>query len=324
MARALVGCGVALAACARVEHAATVSDRAVKNIVTVPVPSARGLRENSAAAMSAKQPGVVFTITDSGNEPRLYAVDTTGAVRGVWEVSGATNVDWEAASIGPCGRESPSDCVYIGDSGDNNEALPSRTIYRVAEPAATGSGVRDTIVPEVLRYRYDAGSFDVEAMYVAPNGDIMLITKRPHRGAGRSLRPALVFSIPARAWNEKQQATAHLVDSVPIVPGSAPLRLVTDASLSPDHKHVVIRTYAEAYIFVTDSLTGRINHNAPPAVCDLVPLGEGQGEGVTWADAKGRLVFTSEGPPQIRLGTCDLRERLGARTQNQGSSAEGP
>lgn len=307
MVVALVGCGAVLVtSCARAARDQAENGSEVKEVVTVPVPSARGLRENSAAAMSSKQPGVVFTITDSGNEPRLYAVDTSGAVRGVWAVSGATNIDWESASIGPCGAESSSECVYIGDSGDNDEVRPSRTIYRIPEPAASGSGARDTVVPEALHYRYDRGSFDVEAMYVAPNGDIMLITKRPRRGVGNALRPALVFSISASDWNAKGQATARLVDSVPIVPGSSPLRLVTDAALSPDHRHVVIRTYVEAYIFATDSLTGRIIHNATPAVCNLVPLGERQGEGVTWGNAKGRLVFTSEGPPQIRLGTCRL------------------
>src|SRR5215831_3895936 len=61
------------------------------------------LIENSAAANSFAQPGVVFTINDSGNDPLLFAFDTTGADRGVWRVQGATNVDWEAASIGPCG-----------------------------------------------------------------------------------------------------------------------------------------------------------------------------------------------------------------------------
>src|SRR5687767_13266067 len=39
---------------------------------------ARGdLRESSGAAASTIQPGVVFTINDSGHEPLLYATDAT-------------------------------------------------------------------------------------------------------------------------------------------------------------------------------------------------------------------------------------------------------
>jgi hypothetical protein len=71
------------------------------------------LVENSAAAYSYAQAGVIFTINDSGNDQLLFALDTTGADRGVWRVQGATDVDWEAASAGhvevtPSCRRSPS------------------------------------------------------------------------------------------------------------------------------------------------------------------------------------------------------------------------
>lgn len=264
------------------------------------------LVENSAAAMSVRQPGVLFSINDSGNEPLLFALDTTGANRGVWRILGATDVDWESAAVAPCAPATPAaSCVYIGDTGDNNATHAHRVIYKVREPNA--SGVRDTLTAQQLRYRYADGPHDVESMYVAPNGDIMLITKRPLSGGGGRLRPALVFSIGAAAWREKGFATAALVDSLPIVPGSAPLRLITDAALSPDAKHLAVRTYAQVYVFATDPATGLVNHAIRPSVCNIVPLGEPQGEGVTWADSRGRLVFTSEGRNvPLHLATCPL------------------
>src|ERR1041385_7437278 len=67
-------------------------------VVTVDLRSRRDLVENSAAAMSAWQPGVLFTINDSGNEALLFALDTPGADRGAWRVQGSTDIDWEAAS----------------------------------------------------------------------------------------------------------------------------------------------------------------------------------------------------------------------------------
>jgi hypothetical protein len=279
---------------------------ALQNVVTVPLRRDRELVENSAAAMSARQPGVLFTINDSGNDALLFAVDTTGADRGVWRVHGATNVDWEAASIGPCGAQQPqgaaSACVYIGDTGENTGA-PSRAIYRIVEPNATGG--RGQVQAEVLHYTYPDQSHDVEAMYVAPNGDVVLITKRPIQDRARRLRPALVFRVPASAWGTSDRAVAQLVDSLPIVPGSVPFRLITDASLAPDAKHVAVRTYAQVYIFATDSVTGAVNHAIAPTVCDVTSLGEPQGEGVTWANARGRLVFTSEGRrAPLKLADC--------------------
>jgi hypothetical protein len=81
--------------------------------------------------------------------------------------------------------------------------------------------------------------------------------------------------------------------------------LITDASLAPDGHHVAVRTYAQVFIFATDSVTGAVNHAITPTVCDLAPLGEAQGEGVSWVNARGRLVFTSEGRrAPLNLGDC--------------------
>jgi hypothetical protein len=115
-----------------------------------------------------------------------------------------------------------------------------------------------------------------------------------------------VFSLSATTWNAKGLARAALVDSLPIVPGSVPLRLITDASLSPDAKHVAVRTYAQLFVFSTLP-SGLVDHRVPPSVCNIVPLGEPQGEGVTWADSRGRFVFTSEGRKvPLMLANCPV------------------
>lgn len=267
----------------------------------------RELPENSAAAMSRTQPGVLFTINDSGNEPVLFAIDTTGAARGAWRVNGARNVDWEAASIGPCAPDGAPVCVYIGDTGDNDDVRTTVSIYRVAEPRAQAGPVIGMVDAARLDYTYPDGPHDVEAMYVAPNGDTFVISKRPSTDAARHLRPALVFRIPASAWGSRARLVAERVDSLEIVPGSAPLRVVTDAALSPNGKHLAVRTYMQVYVFATDSATGRVDHGVAPSVCNIVSLGEAQGEGIGWADDDGRLVLTSEGRGSpLVLATCPL------------------
>jgi len=132
---------------------------ALQNVVSIAIHGSRELVENSAAAMSVHQAGVIFTINDSGNDALLFAIDTTGANRGVWRVSGVANADWEAASIGPCDAQRPSGCVYIGDTGENTGPNPSRAIYRVVEP--TADGARGSVQPEVLQYTYPDQRHDV-------------------------------------------------------------------------------------------------------------------------------------------------------------------
>ena len=105
-----------------------------------------------------------------------------------------------------------------------------------------------------MTYRYADGPHDVEAMYVARDGTVYLITKRPLKNANGMPREALVFALPPEAWMHSP-ATAALVDSVPIAPGSAPMRLITDASLSPNGRLLAVRTYAQVYVFATDAAT---------------------------------------------------------------------
>jgi hypothetical protein len=280
---------------------------APSNVSTVTVRSKRNLVESSSATMSATQPGVLFTINDSGNEAILYLIDTTGADRGAWRVLGATDIDWEATAIGPCSRDARPKCVYIGDTGDNDVGLQSRVIYRVPEPDARDSSYTGELRAERLTYRYPDRGHDVEAMYVAAGGDIYLITKRPLRTLTRRLRPALVFRLPPSAWNAKAAAIAQLVDSLDLVPGSSPLRLITDAALSRDGRHLAVRTYSQVYIYSVDSATSRIDHAVKPSICNIVSLSEPQGEGITWATDGGRLVFSSEGhDAALHLANCPV------------------
>jgi len=291
------------------------------NVETIRLRGYDDLVENSAAAMSTTQPGIWFTVNDSGSEPVLFAFDTTGAPRGWWRIAGARNTDWESASAGPCGppdvspltRPDRSECVYIGDTGDNDAAHKSRSIYRVNEPSArSGRDAlnRDTLPAFMLTYRYADGPHDVEAMYVAPDRAIYLITKRPLAGAHGRLRDALVFRLAPKAWTSPGLATAELVDSLPIVPGSAPGREVTDAALSPDAKFLAARTYMQVYVFAIDSTTGRILRHQPLKVCNVVSLDEPQGEGITWMSGSRRLLFTTEGRgASIRIATCPLDAR---------------
>jgi hypothetical protein len=275
-------------------------------VSTIPVRGRPELRENSGVVASLSQPGVIFMINDSGNEPVLFALDTTAIDRGAWRITGARNDDWEAAALGPCARPREY-CIYIGDVGDNAASRSLRTLYRVHEPRASASGVWDSLVPERLNFRYQDGPHDVEAMYVGSDGTTWLITKRRLRGP-TGPRPALVFAVEASAWSRAEGvAVAALVDSLPVVPGSGVGRLITDAARSPDGRHVAVRTYTEVFTFAADSVTGRLRLSQPPAVCDVAGLDERQGEGITWLRAGGPLLLTSEGNESpLRLVSCPL------------------
>ena len=273
-----------------------------QNHHVIPVAARQELVENSGATMSVEQPGVLFTINDSGNEPVLFALDTAGADRGAWRVLNAPNVDWEAISGGPCSVALAdsitvarvSRCLYIADVGDNDAKRGAVHIYQLPEPAAQDSGFTDSLRAQSLTFTYEDGQHDVEAMFIGNDGSVNLVTKRPLRTWRASLRPALIFSIPASAWHADEPVIATLVDSLPIIPGSAIQRTITDASLSWDGRFLAARTYRQVYVMAMDTATRRVARRAA-RVCNIFDLNEKQGEGITWFLGSDRLLLTSEG-----------------------------
>jgi hypothetical protein len=274
------------------------------------------LVENSIAVTSVTQPGIMFGLNDSGHDAIIFAFDSAGTARGIWRVAGARNLDWEAAALGPCPPPGRT-CLYIGDVGDNEARRPYVTIYRVPEPIAEPSSDQraapdSILVVERRQVRFPDHPHDVEAMYVGGDGALFLITKRRLRDLERRSRQALVFRVPASQWGLAAIPTATLVDSLPIVPGSAQGRQVTDAALSPDGRLLAVRTYAEVYVFAMDASTGVPSSGVPATSCTIRDLEEKQGEGIGWWWDRRHLVLTSEGRNEpLHVIACSLPGEIG-------------
>lgn len=252
----------------------------------------RGLTESSALVRSVTEPGVFWTIEDSGNSATLHAMDSTGRELGRVRVTGAENHDWEALAMGPCGAEQ---CIHIGDVGDNLGLRGRRTVYRVRDADAIAQIGRQDGEPgtaqapgrvsaERLDFRYETGRYDVEAMVVSNDGAIHLITKG-RRGGILHLR------IAAGPWDNAGTALATRMDSLPIPPVTASDR-VTDAALAPDGT-LAVRTRRTLYLFRMDPTSGKLASTAPELACDLTGANEPQGEAVAWMGSD-RWLLTSE------------------------------
>lgn len=243
------------------------------------------IRESSGAAVSRTHPGVIWTHNDAGNAGVLYATDTTGAALGRWQVIGSTSIDWEDIALGPCpaGR-----CLYIGDVGDNREQRRSVTLYRLPEPVPSSAG-GDTAPAESLAVRYPDRPRDVEALYVDEAGDTWLVSKGRQDGV-------FLYRVPAARWG-LGSVVAELVDTLPIPNDRTSWQLVTGATISPDQRTVVIRTYLHLYHFSRDS-AGGLTPSTGPGKCLIQGL-EPQGEAVDWWNDSS-LVLTSEGRGAVR------------------------
>ena len=249
-----------------------------------------GLTESSGVIRSRILPSVLYTINDSGNDPVIFAIDSSGRPLGRWRVPGAANRDWEAISIGACPAGS---CIYIGDTGDNAERRSTVRIYRMREPVRferfRGAPDPAPIDLDSLILRYPDGPHDTEAMWLDDAGTIYLVTKG--RSAGVKL-----FRVGPGGFGRGTPVNAELVQKLPIEANQQLGRWVTDAARSPDGRTIAVRTYTEIYLFPVTGM-GRLG---APTSCNVAGL-EPQGEGIDWLDVQ-RMILTSENYPSGRPG----------------------
>ncbi|HEX7239912.1 MAG TPA: hypothetical protein VF263_06575, partial [Longimicrobiaceae bacterium] len=200
------------------------------------------VRESSGLAASRRTPGVFWTHNDSGGEPEVFAVDSTGRLLGRVRVAGAENKDWEDVAVGPC--PGGGSCLYLADTGDNDAKRKDVEVYRVPEPAPADAA---TAPAEQIRLRYPAGARDAEAVFVMPGGDLYLVTK------GRK-HPVEVYRAPAPL---RAGASVPLVRLGSLGGRAERLNMVTGASATPDGRWVAVRTYAALHLFrAADLLAG--------------------------------------------------------------------
>ena len=240
------------------------------------------LPESSGLAVSVRNPGLVWSHNDSGNDAVLFGIDAAGVVRARVRLPIRTR-DWEDVSAARCAAR---DCLYVGDIGDNQRNRPSIQIYRLPEPAATDSVAG---APEVLTATYSDGPHNSEGMFVA--GDAIFVVTRD--------LPATVYraAIPSSG-----SATITLQPIARL--GLGP---VTDAEAFRDGTSAIVRSAHEVALYRTADLLRGVA--TPYFRMSIDGLRESQGEGVA---LDGSLIhLSSEGRPWNRGGRlitlrCDL------------------
>ncbi len=238
-----------------------------------PVPDA--LTELSGIAASRAQPGVYYVHNDSGDSPRIFALDAAGAELGQLCLAGAANVDWEDIEMGPCPAGS---CIYVGDIGDNHRQRQLYGIYRVAEPRMSSLQGGGSIAFEHFPFTYGDGPHNAEALFVHPgSGRVYVVTKEGD--------PSPIYEVPLPAPPPPGQS-ASVVTAVRVgtVSLGKPGALVTGGDVSPCGNAMLVRTYEALFeLRSPDGAPAEVESlimNAP----DKVPVAdEIQGEAVSYA-----------------------------------------
>ncbi|MFH8661055.1 WD40 repeat domain-containing protein [Streptomyces afghaniensis] len=225
------------------------------------------ITESSGLAASRLHPGIYWTHNDSDDGPYIYAVDSrTGETVARLTLTGVgTPRDVEAISIGPGNR------IYVGDIGDNlGGSWPHVWIYELPEPKTLKD---QTIRATQYVVKYSDGARDAESLVVHPKTGRVYIVDKNQKGGHLYEGPA-----------ELSASGTNVFRPVAAVPDLE----ATDATLSPDGRHLVVRSYFGSIAY--DWNDGKIKRKQRLGVPFL-----GQGESVTYTADGTRLMYGAEG-----------------------------
>ena len=215
----------------------SVPDRAAKvlqrHCTIVPEPIA----ECSGMVQSMRYPGCYWVHNDSGDQPRIFLIDSMGRMalpeakkEGI-NITNTSSIDWE--EIGYIGKD-----LIIGDFGNNRNVRKDLTMYRIVEPEGSVPAVSickyDFVYPD---QDFDLGgkkNYDCEAMF-AVDSQLYLITKH------RSDSYCTLYRFGQLVCDSMHIPTPYLRANL--------LNMVTAADYHTDSKSLAVLTYTGVWLF---------------------------------------------------------------------------
>lgn len=238
----------------------------------------------------------IWAVQDSGNESKLYKIDTNGKV--IEEVAvDITNTDWEDLA------SDAEENLYIGDFGNNNNDRKDLVIYKLApgfESQASAISFyypeQDKFPPKKSQFKYDCEAF------FEHNGNFYLFTKNRSARFDGSL---FIYKVPNKAGRH----AAQLLGTISTCDAYRKCA-VTSADISPDGTKAVLLTSDKIFV-----LTNFGEDNFAEAQMQMLELGHStQKESVCFKDND--LLFIAdekdkgEGGKLYQVKLSDLQPKL--------------
>jgi hypothetical protein len=240
------------------------------------------LNEASGLAASANNPGLLWTLNDSGNPAEIFLVDESLSIKLTCRIAGAKNRDWEDIAVGP-GPEKGKSYVYVADIGDNNSNRLFKHIYRFPEPVTGDESVEISITEfDTIIFRLEDGKKDAEAIMIEPKSkDLFVISKRE--------KPVYVYRLknPSEVHDT---LTAQKVCSLP-------LTQIVSAGISPNGNEILLKNYENIYYWNTTGKPLLETLKQRPQILKYIP--EPQGEAIAFKrDGSGFFTLSEKIPSE--------------------------
>lgn len=218
------------------------------------------LEEISGLAKSASNENLWWVHNDSGDEPRIFAVDSTGAIRAhplqrkqyAMDVGADSSEKpiWPGVGLGAAAHTDYEDIaatdsvLYVGDVGNNFSHRRDLGIYVVPEPTPLTQRTRPIkfipiAYPDQTGYPGEIPHFDAEALFVS-HGQLHLLTKRRSEDGGLTSGTTLY-----RLDTEHP----HRINTLARVGETSNIPAPTAGALSPSGDRLAVLSYESVWIF---------------------------------------------------------------------------
>jgi hypothetical protein len=224
------------------------------------------IKEASGIAASFRNPGMLWTHNDSGNDAEIFLLDTALNVKLNVKFPNLTNRDWEDIAIGP-GPDPAKSYVYIGEIGDNFAQYQDKKIYRFEEPLAGGDPIMSIDSVDVITTQLPRARKDTETLMIDSNTrDLYIVSKREN--------PVVVYKIKY-PYPTDSTVTADSITTIPY-------GQICGGDISGDGKEILLKNYQNIFYWkVKDNEKIEDAFKRKPIILPYEE--EPQGEAVTFA-----------------------------------------
>lgn len=193
---------------------------------------------------------LIYALEDSGNDNKIFALNSEGKLEKTITVTNASNVDWEDITKDKTGN------IYIGDFGNNDNERKDLCIYKVAknelskENAASEYKIsfsypEQTEFPPMKSEMF----YDVEGFFEYQNY-FYLFTKNRSKGFDGT---AFIYKIPNVPGTQKAVRIGEFKTC-----DNYNHCVLTSATISPDGKKAVLLSHDKIVLF--ENFSGDLFH----------------------------------------------------------------
>ena len=258
------------------------------------------MKEASGIVASIQNHGMWWIINDSGYDPIIYLVDSTGIATAHYRLDGVSNRDWEDLSI----RVNPLTGIpelLVAEIGDNSSKYEIKHIYVVDEPSAQESNLSNApppITTRVYSFVYPDGKRDAETLMVDPSDQSWyIISKREEEVRLYQFNPEYIQRMD-QAFSDVHK----LADST--VPGivdtlifhiTLPFTGAVAGDISYDGSEILVKSYTQVFYWRRDDLSISLSELLSQQGVSQPYLPEAQGESIAFErNQRGGYITVSE------------------------------